>query len=507
MISMALLKEQLKRNWMVMILTLLGFGFSVILPIFSQTGSHNVLRAQRLIDLLGMSNIPMMIATIVIPFAVVLLLFSYLFNSKAQSTYQMLTDSKSQLFWTSVVSGLILIVVPLLVLAGTLLIRVRFPMDTGLIDYTSALFSPSAIGGARINTLPVIAGFFGRTLVSMLFYYVLFIFASTLSGNWVIATGLFGLIPFVPIFVQRFFRGIADTYIFGFFSPDQVSVRTILAFTNPLAWAETFGRSQNQSTFFMIYIGITVGLLLLAVSAFVSRKMEQADKTIVFPAFKSLLIFLLSVAGMVVMGRYFMSVLHGRWFVYYGFIIGFALVYCITNMIFEKSFSIMPKIKWMMPMMGIVAVLYGGMFLLTTFGMNGITRHVPNQAQVTGVYVTVDTPTDLQDSDFSRLDADITDTRQLHQRIVGTRQIRGDAWDDLTSSQRSDIRSDERDHRSDMRDAFWDSATGGGRRFREQGGQHIYIVYLLNDGERVYRRYALSGEFLYELYNEGLFEE
>ena len=499
MISTALLKEQLKRNWMMMILTLLGYGMAIILPIFAQTGgANNVIRAQRLIDLLAMSNPAMLIATIVVPFSIVLLLFSYLFNPKAQATYQTLTDSRSQLFWTSVVSGLILMVVPLLILAGVLFMRVRFPADVTLISSPATLFTPSAIGGDRINTFGVITGFFGRSLVSFLFYYVLFILASTLSGNWIIATGLFGILPFMPFLVQRLFRGIADTYVFGFFSPDHVSWQTIMAYTNPLAWTETFGRSTNQSTFYLIYIGITLGVLLLAVSAFASRKLEQADKTIVFPAFKNLIIFLLSTAGMIAMGRYFMSVLHGRWFVYYGFIIGFALVYCIANMIFGKTFAIMPKIKWLMPMMGIVAVLYGGMFLITNFAMNGYTRHIPNQSQVVGVYVTHETP-DIRDADFSRDTDDITSTRRLHQTIVGTRQITGDDWDDLTRSERSDLRGDERDHRSDMRDAFWDSVTGGGRRFREDGGQHIYIVYLLNDGERVYRRYALSGAFIHSL--------
>ena len=498
MISTALLKEQLKRNWVMMILTLIGYLMAIILPIFAQGGGgNNVIRAQRLIDLLAMTNPAMLIATIVVPFSVIMLLFTYLFNPKAQAMYYTLTDSKSQLFWTSVVSALILIIVPLIILTGVLFIRIRFPGDVSLINYPASLFSPGAVGGNRINTFPVIATFFMRTVTSFMFYFTLFLLAVTLSGNWVIATGIFGILPFIPLAVQRLFQAIANTYVFGFFSPNTVTWQRIMAYTNPLAWMETWGRSTNQSTFFLIYIGVTLIALLLAAAAFASRKLEQGTNTIVFPIFKNLLIFLLSVAGMIAMGAYFMSVLHGRWFVYYGFIIGFIIVYCVTQMAFGKTFNIIDKVKWIMPMIGIAAAIYGIMFLVTTFAMRPYTQHIPNASQIAGVYVSHETPS-INDNDFTSSSTAIEDSITLHEQILATRTITGDDWDDLRSSERRDIRSDERDHRSDMRDAFWDSATGGGRRFREEGGQHLYIVYLLNNGDRIYRRYALPGWFLYQ---------
>ena len=66
---------------------------------------------------------------------------------------------------------------------------------------------------------------------------------------------------------------------------------------------------------------------------------------------------------------------------------------------------------------------------------------------------------------------------------------------DLPREDRRDIRDDRSGHRSDMRDAHWESITGSGIQFANNGGEYLYITYLLNNGDRVYRRYALPSAF------------
>jgi len=508
MISTALMKEQLKRFWFFMPLSLLAYALFVIFPIYIHAGGRNAIgniytRAEGMLELLSMSNPVMLTATVAIPLIVVMLLFAYLFNPKATTTYYALTDSKHQLYWTSFINGLILIVVPLLILSLFLLIRVRMPVvipdGFAALEYPSSLFSRQLASNAIINTFPVILGFFLRIVVSFVFIYALFLLAVTVSGNWVAAGFIFGLLPMIPLLLQRLIILIGSTYVFGFYPVRVWSVETIISYSNPLAWAWNWGERAAQPVFFLIYIGITIALMLIANACFVGRKIEKAEDTVVFSSFKSVLIFSLSVIGMITMGGYLMSLLSGRWFMYYGFVLGFLITFCITQMIFSKTFNIIPKMKWILPSAGVVGAFYGIMLLVTMFFMGGYTHHVPAVREVAGVHISANGF--IQPGEEFYTDSETIEyTVSLHRQIVRTMNFRSnltsDERKDLSSGERRDARTEQRDNRRNLREAFWQSITGGGNQFRDNGGQHLYITYRLNNGDRIYRRYALSGVFI-----------
>ena len=77
-----------------------------------------------------------------------------------------------------------------------------------------------------------------------------------------------------------------------------------------------------------------------------------------------------------------------------------------------------------------------------------------------------------------------------YRRYLTNRQVR-----DMTGDERRDLRANRRDHRRDIRNAHWQSLSGGGRQFAEQGGQILYITYRLNNGDLVFIRYALPAAF------------
>ena len=495
MISTALLKEQLKRTWPFMLLTTLAYVLMFILPIYLQAGGvDNFARAQGMLELLSMQNPFMLAATILIPFGIVMLSFSNLFSVQKAAAYFAFTDSKGQLFWTKVLNGLILIVVPLLILSALMFIRVRFPADSYGLEYASELFARGISPGNIITTFPVIGAFFLRVTMTSIFYFALFLLASSVSGNRVIATGVAALLSIAPMLIHQLIIQIGVFYVRGFYPVDVTSTETIVSYVHPLAWAWNWGEA-SQAAHFFIYFGIAVAMLALACIFFTSRKVERAGDTVVFRPLKGALIFILSIAGMIALGGYLSSVLVGRWFLYYGFVIGFALIFCVANMIFGQSFNIVKKIKWIMPMIGVVAVLYGAMLLITSFGMRGYTHYVPAETRVAGVYVSVEGRPESID-DFDRDQDAIAETISLHERILDIHyDISRREFRDLSRDERSDIRDDRSDHNSDMRDAHWESITGGGIQFANNGGEHLYITYLLNNGDRVYRRYALPGAF------------
>ncbi|MCL2222597.1 MAG: hypothetical protein FWC13_00005 [Oscillospiraceae bacterium] len=504
MISRALMKEQFKRTSIIMVLALIGLTLFVLMPTIFPT-DNTPERAQGMLDLLAMRNPVMLAATIILPFAAAMLNFSYLFDSKKSAAYYELSDNKSQLFWTSSITGLIYIILPLLFFSLLLLIRVRFPVPLPLGEYAlcfpADLFSREVVSNGIINTFGTVFSFFLRAVVTSFFAYALWLFAFSVSSRWVISALVFVLVLILPILVFQLGVAIASTYVFGFYPANVVGAEVIAAYSSPFVWSLNWGEA-NQGVFFLIYIGISIVLMGLAATFFASRKIEKSEKPIVFSGVKNLIVFILSIWGMVAMGGFMMTLVTGRWFLYYGFVLGFALAFIVSQMVFEGKFNVTSKIKWIMPLAGVVAVLYGILLLVTMFGVRGFVVDVPRVDRVSGVHISFDGFME-DDMDFSRDSDTINNAVALHRQIADTIDFRTD----LTRSQRDDMRSsdirdhnrDRRDVRNDMRDAFWESITGGGEQFTANGGRHLYLTYLLTDGSRVYRRYALSGAFLLEI--------
>ena len=533
LISPALLKEQFKRFWPIALFAIIGYLLFVIMPVYVHEGGRNTYQsAAVMLDVLSMRQPFVLLMTLALPFIVVMTLFSQLFSEKTAGFYS-LADNKSQLFLTNSLAGAVLVLIPIIVSSLLLLITVRFPASfhgQAALSYPADLFSRGLASNAVINTFPVIAAFFARLAVSSLFYFTLFLLAVSISGKRAMAVALCVLLPFVPMTVYRFWRLVPSVYVLGFDSLNVPGTGEILSyanpwtwiwqsltngvayvfgfanvappnphgvtgFVNPITWHWNWGR-EGQGLYFVVYIAILLALAILAYLCFISRKTERANEPIVFRPLKNVMIFSLSVLGMVAMGGFFISLISGRWFLYYGFVLGFVLVFCMAQMLFEKSFNIMSKMKWLMPQMGVAAVLYGIMLLITMLVMRPYTHYVPDINRVAGVYVSFERRWVHNDAFITDPEI-IRETVAFHERILDirsdltARQIR-----DMRRDDRRNIRTEQRDHRRDVRNANWQALSGGGRLFAEDGGRHLYITYLLTNGETIYRRYALSGALI-----------
>jgi hypothetical protein len=533
-VKSAFFREQMKRSWPLILLTLIGFTFFVIFPIYIHGGGRDVyISAKVMIEVLAMEHPFMIITSILLPFVVAMILFSPIFGKKSATTAYQMAGGKDTLFWSNFLAGIVLILVPLLIASLLLLIPVRFPTSfNGLeaLTYPADLFTGGLSGNQIINTLPVIMAFFARIAVTALFYFMMIILMVSISGSRMVAGVLSLIVPFIPNGLERFVTLVQTVYVFGYDrrglppmeevlgyanplrwfgqtfvegvayvigvanvarpTPDR-----IMTFTNPITWAFNWGR-ETQGLYFLVYLVITIGLLILAYLAFINRRIEGRGELIVFPWVRGLIIFLISVTAMIATGRFLMDLVTGRWFLYYGFVLGFVIAFCIALMIFERSFNILHKLKLLMPAMGVTVILYGIMLLVTTFALHPFTHYVPDVDRVAGVYVSTE-------ERFSRGQEFITDDEviqeviHLHELILDIRyDLSRDEYRDLSSSDRRDVREERRDHNRNMREVFWESISGGGGTFRDGGGKYLFITYELTNGDRIYRRYVMSGSFL-----------
>ena len=464
MINISMLIEQLKRFWPIILFTVLGYLLLVVLPVYIHAGGGDYQKiAGIMVEILAMRNPFMMAVTILVPFGTAMALFSYLFNERATVIFWSFSDNKNQLFWTNVLAGLILSLLPLLILSITFFVGVRQP---GAVELPIGLFPRGLPVGSLINPFPVVVGFFLRAVASFAFYFALFLLAVTLSGNGLTALLLSIALPMLPALLYKLMMQIAYIYVVGLDASNTLGIQTVFERTNPLMW---YWDSVNPgwATHFIIFIISTVVILIISNICFRIRKIDRTGEPIVFEPLKKVLIFLLSFAGMVVMGRFFMTLTTTRLFMYCGFAIGFAITFYVSHVVFDRNFNILYKFEAIIPYAIIAVCLYVVLMLVMLFGTRFYTHNIPQQQAVTGVFLSSERPWSDDDTFITDLDT-IARTISFHERIL----------DDMQGG------------------TFWESIAGGGRRFVDAGGQYLYIAYQLRDGGVMFRRYALSRDFI-----------
>jgi len=496
-INIPLLKEQLKRFWVIGVVPMLIYLLAVVIPLHNVNNPWNeAAQSNMMVSILSIAHPALLIMMVLAPFCAAMALYPYNFNGTATSTFYTFPVTKRQLFWTNFLAGKILIILPVLVLSLILLVPIYFnpDMQTSIHDgetfYWShvtlplMLFPEWLAEGDVINTFGLVAGFFARMAIGVMFYFMVFLVAVSVAGNRVIAVLLSGALPFVAVAVHILALVTGALYVFGMSDATiQNYLLRTLVYTNPVLLFQVIspavgGVARHNGiiegtegfsliSFVVIYIAIAVILLVVAYVCSLIRKHERTGDSIVFTALKNVLVFMLSMAGMIGGAIFMMIIFTNRAGWYIGAVLGFVLVYFIAQMIAEKSFNIFAqKAKPLIYFGGIMICIYVAMVLFTTFGMGFYMNRVPQDVDVHGV--------SFQHQWGRDVTAVVTDNEIIARAI--------------------DIHNEILSHRSYLRRAQWDSMSGG------LNNQSFPITYILQDGTRIYRMYTLSHAFM-ERYN------
>jgi len=490
LINPILLKEQLRRFWVIGAAFLLLYILTVILFLINAGTSHDgAAQARLMVTILSMQH-PMLVAAMVLaPFCVVMALYPYYFSGTATTTFHTFPITKRQLFLTNLAAGAILLILPVLILSVMLLVPVSFGPTFGAIRTTvprslraPAMLFPNGeiLQFETVNTFPRVFGFFMRMSVGMMFYFGVFKLAVSVSGSRVISVLLCGAFPFVPLALHGLVRAIGNVYVFGISDANLGNHMTAIAsITNPVTWMGIIDESRSFTNVIfsnlipnhLIYIAITVVLFAGAYMCARRRKHERTGDSVVFTSLKNVLVFAVSMLGMIAMGLFFLALAQSRFMLYVGFVIGFILAYLIAQMIAEKTFNIKHKLRALFLFGGIMFAAYILMLTITTFGIGFYVNRVPAQANIAGVAV-------QHGRDFHFVsDADIiARTREVHNEILNNRTY--------------------------LRRVFWYNATGISR-----GRTIIHIAYLLENGLVVNRQYYVSQNFMQRSGIEDLMQE
>jgi len=488
---MVLLKENIRRFLLFPILTTLVYILAVILPLYSarpntNTAIHTILNVilplhrigqttthvavHAIVNVLQMRQTVVLLGMVIVPFITVCLVFGFFYRTKESTLVQSFPFNRTQILLSSVLSGIILMVIPTLILSiGLILTPIRLE-GTGPLQgagSASLLLVAEGLGvdnlRETINSFSVVFGFFLRMMIAKIFYFALFWLAFSLTGQAIATILLAGVMPLIPLGVSMLFGNIARYYVFGFHAWGIGTLAT-LAFSNPALWSMFFIRSTPPLTWFYFWFS-ALALALMCIAFIISRlrKPERVGNPALFNPIKHVLVFLVSLTFMIFGGFLFYGLTHSHLMFYIGFVVGFVIGYIIAQMIAEKSLIIIHKAK-SFPIYASVAV---GMFLLMMFvtqvGMRFYTHHVPRQEDIFGVNFSFHFH-----SEWNPLINDspeiIALTVAIHNEIIDNKALLLQPW-------------------------------------RIRFGQHTLqyyfnINYLMKDGQIITRRYQLNSEFL-----------
>jgi len=492
MINSALFKEQMKRFWPIAALASLAYFVGVLMPLYSMDDSWRM--GRYLTEILSMQNFGVVLGSVLVPFLAAFCTLRYFFNSRTTTYFYSFPMNKQKLVFTNVLAGVALMLIPLLVLGvGLLLVQVSVGdvtvstwRDGGMViehrgfDLLPPVLAPNTMTqDCLINSLPRVGGFLLRLAIAKLFYFALFWLAFSLSGHAVIGVLLAGTLPFIPVAVVMLWHLIAEGYVFGytgsFFDPG-----AFLAYYNPALWGLLIRRVPSLVPFYFIYAALT--MVWAACAYFVShvRKPERTGNSIVFEPVKQLLIFMLSMAGMVIVGVIFAGTMGTPVAFHIGLVLGFAITYLIAQMIAEKTFHIGHKLKSAIPFGAVMIALYVLMFFTTQVGMNFYVNNIPAAETVESVHIGR-----WRSSRFENTFIDdrqtIEHTLEVHRQILASRSY--------------------------LHEAIWRTAEGFDSDERIWSDMFA-VTYRLTNGGYVDRIYRIPDSFLfrtgmYELLDSG----
>lgn len=403
----ALLKEQLKRFWIISLLYFVGYLLCVILPM----DSFNIVK------LVSFENPYIIISTMILPFILVVSMFSYLFQQKSITAFNFYPVTKNQIICTNALVSFILMIIPLLVSSVIILIATFNIQQYDF--FTSTKYS------AVLN----LGIFMAKIIISFIYFYAFYLFVIFLVGNVISFILMCVTVSVFPLAICLLILLIGDTFLYGVaFHNVNPYLINILCFINPLI-IFLQGTYSIKYPYLYYITWCVVFALSIGLTFYLSkmRKNEYAGEGIVFNYVKKLVVFFLSVIGMVIIASIFHILFENQFANYIGMIVGFTLAYFISSMVIDQTFILRrDHLRGLLKSISVAAIAYIVIIIITTFDLLGISSYTPKADEVYGVYMPYNATYDLSEKNLNnKLITDkkiIEDGLNIHKKIIDSKK-------------------------------------------------------------------------------------
>lgn len=323
----------------------------------------------------------------IFPVLIGVLVFRYLHSPKASTTLHGLPLTRPRLFCSSLLSGLVLTLLPLLI--------------NGFAAAIVLLSSPVS----QYITVDAVLLWLANSLCIAVVCFSLTVFVGMFTGNLAAHFAFTYIIHFLPYCMCLTVFELLHSLIFGFSYP------SMPRFVTAFPMMQIYNNSCDCNIFYIISASI---LLALAFAAYRKRPAESAGDIVVFkfirPIFKYGVTFCLAVVG------YVFTVAVSGVSAGLALFLLFALIgYCLSQMLISKSWRIQKYWKGFV----CAAIVFTALWGCIEYDLTGYEKYIPPLDDIESVYFTL--PVFEHENLAESSDKDVIEAvTQLHKKIIST---------------------------------------------------------------------------------------
>ena len=325
-LSGALIRENIRRFWALSVLSFIGYFLAGILPIIFSYSKLDGMSWQ-IQQLLNNQYFPYGLFHLLVPVVAAVVLYRYLHSPGSVTMVHGLPLTRAKIFNSNFLSGLILIVLPLIATTLILLLLVKPVFAYG--------------GTEDLFTTTLVLQWLWQSLIVVSSVYGIGVFAGVISGNtalhMLLGFGFNGLLPALYSVSVAYF----SEFLFGF---DGINrwidlAAGIMPYTKAIQIQGSFSLGLT-----IYYIAFFLAVLVASALLYHKRHLEKAGDSLVFKSAGIVICYLIAFFGMSLMAFYFNTIpliqeiqSQGHMMFYFGLLVGIVIFLYIGRMIVTKT--------------------------------------------------------------------------------------------------------------------------------------------------------------------------
>ena len=411
--------------------------------------------------------------------------YAYLHARIQVDTYHSLPVSRTQLFWSKYLSGILQFFIPflihVLICAGIAANKNVFSMET----------------------VPFMVSYVELQLIIFVLAYSVSVIAAGLTGNIIISimgTGiLFGYSTFLSALKMTMFNRFLKTYVVYGQQLDNRMIDDKIWCFSPLSMILKLfsysGRATAEAadklfkyddSYVWVLIAAAIVYTLAAYIIYLKRPSEAVGKTIAFPAIEPVIKTLIVIPASFFCGMFFSETAVGsdRWFLF-GLIFSFALLCILMEIVFRLDFRgiLMHKRQFLLNAACVILI-----YLIFRNDVLGYDTYVPADDQLQSCAVSIDQllplSRDIYRQNGGRLYIGSDEYRMINMEIQGNPSVMELAR--KAAKEKLSYRSFEYYDGIEKTDLYIKT------REKEKSYRQVSFGYKLLNGENIYRRYVID---------------
>ncbi len=438
-----LIISDIKRFWWISVLYALALFF--VMPFnhyIQQINYHNSNNNSQwlkdsIVRELGFNGGSSQVFLLVVPIAIGALVFRYMQKSRSASLYHSMPLTRTALYFNSLLSGIILLTVPVF-------------LNTIIMLLMNCFSSLSDIYSAALIFI-----WLGYTLLFGIMFLAMSVFVGMFTGSSIAQLAFVYILNLLPTFLSEFVRVNLRGILYGF---DTYSNKN---FYYDMPMFRMFNMSDYESSqvvITIVYIAVTIALLIGGLYAFKIRRPETAGDIITFRPIRPIFIYGFVSCATLFGGAYFLGIGNNTFsYAVWGYFISSIISYVVVQMVTNKSFKVLHTYKGYLGFALVLVILTLGI----RFDAIGYINKIPNPSEVQETYIGYNIYwfENKDDPDFNKDNYNNSDTN-VYKDIKNIENI------------------------TKLHQYVLDN--------RSNNGNNQYIAYKLKNGKRIIRKYSID---------------